>query len=658
MTAAFSVDIIYNVKVYQEKYIRRCVGLKCRIREAIPMIAALILGIVSAFCLMIYASPMEDLSLDLALGPREDTLVDTTSDYDSKGWTVYTQEGETVTELTPNGIGGYTGLELGQTFYYSRVMSEELDSPTLQLGVGESTVSIWLDDVLIYTDFPEQENRIGYLHLPMNEWYRDPITVSLPMDYHGKTLTIAQSFPEWTETGSVKAWPADILLYCGYAYESGLISETFQTAAIAGVTFLLVLILLASFVRSGDWSILCVAVVAFCAMANRLISTSFFGEYFDPSRNSLNSILPLISALALLIFLTIRGGKHRKIMWTLVGLCALSLVGYAVVITASTHTASDDLFAFLLVEVLPRWVLFAAISVAVVFGVIYWRKESWFYRVFTPTALVCVLASWLAIILFLEKGVVWQQITVSLASGQIHYIYQRTIPAITVAALLTAVAEFIHTELNRRAEQQILEERREMAQITYESMCSQHEEIMKLRHDMAGHLETLRGMSDSAETAAYIDNLIGKNRRVRSIVHTGNEVLDIILNSKLSAAMDAGIHVEIVRSTAPEKLPIPDDDLSSIVINILSNALKAAKASNAEKPFLKLDVHIKGSWLAIVCENSADIRQVEKKVKKETVPKHGLGLKIIEETAKQHNGLFDTEYGQDYYKVSVVLPVS
>ena len=250
--------------------------MKSRLQKHIPVIAALILGIVSAFCLMIYARPMQDVSLDLTPGFREDLLELDPADYDSKGWTVYTQEGETVTALTSDGIGGYMGLELGQTFYYSRVMSEELDSPTLQIGVGESTVSIWLDGVLIYTDFPEQENRIGYLHLPMNEWYRDPITVSLPMDYQGKTLVIAQSSPEWAETSAVKVWPAETRIYCGYAYESSLISETFRTATVAGAAFLLVLILLAGFVRSRDWSILCVAVAAFCTMADCLVDARLF----------------------------------------------------------------------------------------------------------------------------------------------------------------------------------------------------------------------------------------------------------------------------------------------------------------------------------------------------------------------------------------------
>ena len=92
----------------------------------------------------------------------------------NKGWTVYTQEGDARTELTPNGYGGYAGLELGQTFYLSRVLEEELDSPTLSLDPVEWQFSVWLDDTLIYTDCPELDNRIGYVQLPVNDWAGRP----------------------------------------------------------------------------------------------------------------------------------------------------------------------------------------------------------------------------------------------------------------------------------------------------------------------------------------------------------------------------------------------------------------------------------------------------------------------------------------------------
>ena len=183
---------------------------------------------------MIYSTPMKDVSLDLSLSSTEDIPNGAAANFDSKGWSVYTLDGDAKTELTPNGFGGYTGLELGQTFYFSRLMTEELDS------------------------------RIGHLDLPINDWFReDPIIISLPADYQGKQLTIAQSFPEWTKTGQVIAFPASVQIYCGYAYESGLISETARTMLLATPVFVLTLILLAVFVRSRDWSILCLSLTAF-----------------------------------------------------------------------------------------------------------------------------------------------------------------------------------------------------------------------------------------------------------------------------------------------------------------------------------------------------------------------------------------------------------
>ena len=49
------------------------------------------------------------------------------------------------------------------------MLVEELDSPTLQIGAFSKTYVVWLDDEVLYIDFPEGENRMGYLRLPMRK---------------------------------------------------------------------------------------------------------------------------------------------------------------------------------------------------------------------------------------------------------------------------------------------------------------------------------------------------------------------------------------------------------------------------------------------------------------------------------------------------------
>ena len=196
--------------------------------------------------------PMEDRAYDLSLMSWEGEGVPEGWVYDQKGWTVFTQEGEVVTGLIPNGFGGFDRLdELGQTFYFSRVLSEDVDSPTLRLDATISSVAVFLDGALIYTDCPELDNRIGALRLPMLEWYREePVLVTLPQNYQGKILTIAQSTdPSGGELAepSTTVWPCAVTLYCGYAYESALVAESFQTAVPAALAFAAGMLLLALF---------------------------------------------------------------------------------------------------------------------------------------------------------------------------------------------------------------------------------------------------------------------------------------------------------------------------------------------------------------------------------------------------------------------------
>ena len=637
--------------------IGRCTALKEHIRRHIPLIVSLILAVFCACILCIYVSPMEDLSLDLSLTVEDGFISDDPADYDSKGWTFYTQEGDNRTELTSNGLGGYTGLELGQTFYFSRVMEEDLDSPTLQIGTAERTFVVFLDDEVIYSDFPTQDASIGELHLPMNEWMReDPILVSLPADYQGKTLTIAQSFPEWSETGSVTAWPADVRLYCGYAYESGLISEATQTTLVSAAAFLLILVLLAGFVLSRDWSLLCLALVAIHWMADQLIGASYHARYYLTNTNTLDAALPLISTLGLLCFLALRSGKRGKFLWLPVAGYALTLVGNVISLGFFTRFYSLSSPFIFLTSALPVWLAFVTLVLVMVMGTLRWGKESWFYRVFIPLAYAGIVISWAVQIFFINKDYVWTLIVTSLASGQIHYLHTPFQTGITAAALLTAVAEVVRMELNRRAEKHLMQQRQELTLASFENMRRQHEEVMMLRHDMLRHFHTLHDMGGDEKRTAYLSELIGQSQHIRPVVESGNEMLDIILGGKLSAAVDAGIRVEVPRAAAPARLRLSDPDLCTLVMNILDNAISAA--SKAEAPLMKLSIFEKAGYLVFLCENSFDPRSTVTEAQTDAVPKHGLGLKIIRNIANKYEGMIREEAADGLFTMEIVIPLA
>mgnify|MGYP002702116489 FL=1 len=566
--------------------------------------------------------PMEDRAYDLSL----------------MDW-----EGEAVTELTPDGYGGFNRLdELGQTFYFSHVLSEDVDSPTLRLDATISSVAVFLDGALIYTDCPELNHRIGDLRLPMLDWYREePLLVTLPQNYQGKTLTIAQSTdPSGGELAEPTAtvWPCAVTLYCGYAYESALVAESFQTAvpaalAFAAGTLLLALFLLQAFQGQLALDALCGGLTAFFWLAGRLALTFLPNAHLGPLPVDVSSLASELSLTLLLVFLASRlTGRRRKVVGLLAGAQGAVVAAYVVMQITERLT----LYFVLTVPAIGL----VGLTAALICGVLEW-KRNWFYRMFCPLTAAGAMA-WAA----LGR---WEFSETALGIPGL-LLYPLT-GIMTAAALVTALAEAVRREITRRTEARLLAQRDELAQNSYEALRRQHEQVMMLRHDMVKHFQVLRQTVTDENAAAYLDELIGENEKIRPVVQSGNEMLDVILNGKLSAAADAGITVELVRTQAPDKLPLTDAELCSLMMNLLDNAVEAASAPGVKRRYIKLDMHVQNNYFVFTCENGATLDWI----KKETAPERGLGLKVVRQIAERYGNLFDTEYGDGYYRVTVPL---
>ena len=588
--------------------------------------------------------PMEDRAYDLSLMWAGEAMPEGWV-YDQKGWTVFTQEGDAVTELTPDGFGGFNCLdELGQTFYFSRVLSEDVDSPTLRLEATISSVAVFLDGALLYTDCPELNNRIGDLRLPMLEWYREePVLVTLPRNYQGRILTIAQSTdPSGGELAepSTKVWPCAVTLYCGYAYESALVAESFQTAVPAALSFaagtlLLALFLWQAFQGRLALDALCGGLTAFFALAGRLALTFLPNAHLGPLPVDLSSLASELSLTLLLVFLASRlTGRRRKVVGLLAGAQGV-VVAVEIVMQI---TGQLTLYFALTVPAISL----TGLAAALVCGVLEW-KQNWFYRYFCPLTAAGAIA-WAVLGHWQFSGT---------ALGIPGLLLYPLTGIMTAAALVTALAEAIRREITSRTEARLLAQRFELAQSSYEALRRQNEQVMMLRHDMMKHFRVLRQTVTDEKAAAYLDGLIGENEKIRSVVQSGNEMLDVILNSKLSAAADAGIAVELARTQAPDKLPLTDAELCSLIMNLLDNAVEAASAAGVKRRYVKLDMHIRNHFFVFVCENGATLDWIDK----ETAPERGLGLKVIRQIVERYGNLSNTEYGEDYYKVKVLIPL-
>lgn len=485
----------------------------------------------------------------------------------------------------------------------------------------------------------------------------EPVTISLPLNYQGKTLTIAQSTSPISETFSsvLDVFPCHVTLYCGYAYESKLIAENSQSSILSTMIFCISILLLVIFVyktfqNQFDIGILCMALTILLQIANILQHTTFFSSYFGIPTFDFAYHCNHLSFVVLLFFLSNRGGRYRNFLYSTTILSLLSALHIMF------YSMQHDIATYLL-HLLTSLFLIGFLSVLLL-GFLFWRKENTFYRFFTPIVLVGIVL--LFFINFLSfEGDTWigkLKDIIKIYSAD-AFLTQLRILMLCVGFVII-IMEFFKQEIEKRTEQKLLVEYSKLAQTNYENLRQHQKQIMMLHHDMNKHLAFLQQMTTEENVSSYLEELVGQQAQILPIIQSGNDMLDVILNGKLNNLYETNVNVEVERANAPKQMPLSDTDFCSLIINIMDNALHAVTKYEIKQPYLFLDLHIKNDFWIFTCKNSVSMNQTAKKIKKETIQMHGFGLHIIEKITKQYNAIYQTESGTDFYQVTLAIPLS
>ena len=141
---------------------------------------------------------------------------------------------------------------------------------------------------------------------------------------------------------------------------------------------------------------------------------------------------------------------------------------------------------------------------------------------------------------------------------------------------------------------------------------------------------------------------------LRTVAKTGNHLLDILLNAQIHRAAEKGIQVEFDSCSAPAKLVLTDTQASSLYMNVLENAIRAAGECDTVKK-ITLSLYTKDHFFVFICKNSATkkrLQQMEKRREK------SYGLKIIKELTEEAQGFFRIRHTDDTFEIMIVLPLA
>lgn len=235
---------------------------------------------------------------------------------------------------------------------------------------------------------------------------------------------------------------------------------------------------------------------------------------------------------------------------------------------------------------------------------------------------------------------------------------------IILSLILLFAILFYRVNQQREMEAEIAKLKQEQAEIVerdYQALRRTYADNAKLYHDLHNHIEAIYQcltQGDIQEAVQYCGDLRTPVRQISQTVWTGDKALDYLISSKMALAGQEQIKTK-VNIEYPHNTNIRSVDLTTILGNLLDNALEAAKTAPENLRFLNLTIRRINAMLIIKVENGYGSTPVQENGKLLTSKKdkafHGWGLKSVQTAADRYDGTIRTDYKDHVFQSVVTL---
>lgn len=169
--------------------------------------------------------------------------------------------------------------------------------------------------------------------------------------------------------------------------------------------------------------------------------------------------------------------------------------------------------------------------------------------------------------------------------------------------------------------------------------------IRKQRHDFNHHLQTVYGLVEINEfnrAKDYIRKTVETVSARNELIKTDNHYISSLLYTKIGFAEENRINMELSIVGSLKNLPINDHEFTSVLGNLLDNAISAVKNNDLTDRSIKVDINRSPRSLTVIVANRGSIpEEIVSKIFEpnfSTKGSHGLGLPIIKEIIERHGG--------------------
>ena len=234
-------------------------------------------------------------------------------------------------------------------------------------------------------------------------------------------------------------------------------------------------------------------------------------------------------------------------------------------------------------------------------------------------------------------------------------LYWFTLWLAVVCALISAYW-LMHSFVQHRMQAQALALKNRLILDSYHAIEQKMQDSAVLRHEFRHQLTALDALyqqRDFNQLGKLLRELKQQDAMLAQTHFTENFTVNAILQDAASRAARAGTAFS-AQVHIPEELPLPGNDLCTLLMNMLDNALEACeRVEKLEERFIRFKAEVKSDFLAIKCENryTGTLKEDEHgrlQTTKLDAEAHGFGLSQMSAMAEKYHSLLDISYTEDY----------
>ena len=233
--------------------------------------------------------------------------------------------------------------------------------------------------------------------------------------------------------------------------------------------------------------------------------------------------------------------------------------------------------------------------------------------------------------------------------------------AILFIAVCVTVFFLLRRSLYNMIDRRIERFQSELIEKQVREIQNMYRQVRGWRHDYRNHINNMKiqlSEGNYDKLSDYLNELADDLDTVDTVIKTGNVMADAILNSKLNVAEKMNIKLN-VKANVPDKLPMSDVELCSMLGNILDNAVEACGTLPEEERFMRVYIgKLKGQLYLSVQNSAGKVRKSKNTYLSTKEGEHGYGLFRIDRVAKKYGGYVNRQNEEGVFATEIMVPLN